>query len=53
MSIQNFLFHPSLGELKILIQNFLFHHVLGKVKIYTSISSRTGGRLMFYKHLLF
>ena len=33
MLIQNFLFHPVLGELKVLIQNFLFHRVLGKVKI--------------------
>ena len=50
--IQNFLFHRVLGELKVLIQNFLFHRLLGKVKIYASVSSRTGGRSMFYKHLL-
>ena len=53
MLIQNFLFHRVLGGLKVLIQNFLFHRVLGKVKIYASVSSRTGGRSMFYKHLLF
>ena len=53
MLIQNFLFHCVLGEVKVLIQNFLFHRVLGKVKIYASVSSRTGGRSMFYKHLLF
>ena len=38
-----------------LIQNFLFHLVLhvGEVKISASVSPRTGGRSMFYKHLLF
>ena len=41
-----------MGEVKVLIQNFFFHCVLGKVKIYASVSSRTGGRSMFYKHLL-
>ena len=35
-----------------MIQNFLFHHVLGEVKIWASVSSRTSGRSMFYKHLL-
>ena len=53
MLIQNFLFHRVLGEVKVLIQNFLFHCVLVKVKIYACVSSRTGGRSMFYKHLLF
>ena len=53
MLIRNFLFHRVLGEVKVLIQNFLFHRVLGKVKIWASVSSRTGGRSMFYKHLLF
>ena len=53
MLIQNFLFHRVLGEVKVLIQNFLFHHMIGKLKIYASVSSRTGGRSMFYKHLLF
>ena len=53
MLIQNFLFHHVMGEVKVLIQNFLFHRVLGKVKISSSVSSRTGGRSMFYKHLLF
>ena len=51
--IQNFSFHLILGEVKVLIQNFLFHHVLGEMKILASVSSRTGGRSMFYKHLLF
>ena len=41
-----------MGEVKGLIQNFLFHHVLGVVKIYASVSTRMGGRSMFYKHLL-
>ena len=50
--IQNFLFHRILGGVKVLIQNFLFHHVLGEVKIKASVSSRTGGRSMLYKHLL-
>ena len=53
MLIQNFLFHHVLGGVKVLIQNFLFHYVLGKVKIKASVSSRTGYRSMFYKHLLF
>ena len=53
MFIQNFLFHLVLSEAKVLVQNILFHRVLGKVKIYASVSYRTGGRSMFYKHLLF
>ena len=52
MLIQNFLFHRVLGEVKVLIQNFLFHLVQGEVKIWASVSSRTGGRSMLYKHLL-
>ena len=52
MLIQNFLYHRVLGEVKVLIQSFLFHRVLGKLKIQASVSSRTGERSMFYKHLL-
>ena len=48
-----FLFHRALGEVNVLIQNFLFHRVLGEVKIQASVSSRMGGRSMFYKHLLY
>ena len=53
MLIQKFLYHRVLGEVKVLIQNFLFYRVLGEVKILASVSSRTGGRSMFYKHILF
>ena len=50
-----FLQQHLVGEVKVLIQNFLFHRVLHvrEVKIYASVSLRTGGRSMFYKHLLF
>ena len=50
-----FLQQHLVGEVKVLIQNFLFHRVLhvGEVKFYSSVSLRTGGRSMFYKHLLF
>ena len=49
-----FLQQHLVGEVKVLIQNFLFHRVLhvGEVKIKASVSLRTGGRSMFYKHLL-
>ena len=53
MLIQNLLFHRVLGEVEVFIQNFLFYRVLGEVKIWASVSPRTGGRSMFYKHLLF
>ena len=40
------------AEVKVLIQNILFHRVLGEVKIQASVSSRSGWRSMFYKHLV-